>query len=492
MGNAAGGTGGTTSMGGGGAGAGGIGGTTSMGGGGGAGGMGGTTAMVGGGGAGGIGGTTSMGGRGGAGGIGGTTSMGGGGGTQPQICRFQIDGALSPAIPTVGVVNWSTDLAGLTGARIEFTLNDPAPDELNRGSGGPIDIVGTQHRALLLGLKPARTYTYRIVATDGGKICTSPDRTLTTGALATAATLTRTAQGATAPSQGFIVTTDYNASVAYIFDADGDVVWKAASPPSSSRARMDWEGANMWMLYANGTQGGAGRVRRTSMDGMEVLDPVVELKDAHHDLAVLPGGIVATLMWSGESSAASDLVERSPDGTIKTVARIADNVFARRVTYHSNSVAYRAADDTYTVGDLDAGGYVKLTRGGNRLWQFVSNDLVGNHGHHLLGGSIVVFRAPKTPSPVQEYRLTESAGSVSASLIWSYNPGGGLGTIILGDVQRLPNGNTLIDYSLAGEMREVSPAGEVVETIQSFSASGNRSRFGYADFRPTLYGPPLR
>jgi hypothetical protein len=426
-----------------------------------------------------------------AGATGGTTPTGGGGGGT-QICTFQIDAALSPAIPTVGVVNWSTDLAGLAGARIEFTLNDPASDETNRGSGGPIDVAGTQHRALLLGLKPARTYTYRIVATDGDSVCTSPERTLTTGVLTNGATVTRTAPGAAARAQGFIVTTDYNAQAAYIFDADGDVVWKAASPSSCSRARMDWEGKNLWMLAVNGTQGGTGRVRRTSMDGTEVLDPVTELNDAHHDLTVLPGGIVATLLWSGETSAVSDLVERSPDGTIKTVARIGADIFGSRASYHANSVSYRAADDTYTVGDLDAVGYAKLTRGGNRLWQFRSNDLVGNHGHHLLGGSIVVFRARRSPSLVHEFSLTETSGSVSASLIWTYNPGGSLETIILGDVQRLPNGNTLIVYSQAGEMREVSPAGEVVETIESFTSSGNRSRFGYADFRPTLYGPPLR
>ena len=81
---------------------------------------------------------------------------------------------------------------------------------------------------------------------------------------------------------------------------------------------------------------------------------------------------------------ASNLVERSPDGTVKTVAKIAGNVFPGRATYHANSV------------------------------------------------------------------------------------------------------------SLAGEMREVSPAGDVVEIIQLVSRWGNRAQVGYADFRPTLYGPPLR
>src|SRR4029079_14001037 len=101
---------------------------------------------------------------------------------------------LSLTIPTVGVINWSTDLAGLTEARIEFTLNEPAPDTLNRGSAAKIDVSATTHRALMLGLKAGRTYTYRIVATGaGGQTCTSPDRTRAPCTGANIATLTSTA-----------------------------------------------------------------------------------------------------------------------------------------------------------------------------------------------------------------------------------------------------------------------------------------------------------
>jgi hypothetical protein len=110
----------------------------------------------------------------------------------------------------------------------------------------------------------------------------------------------------------------------------------------------------------------------------------------------------------------------------------------------------------------------------------------------LLDDSIVVFKARMTPSLVDEFRLTVSSGSATGTRIWSYDPGGSLWTAALGDVQRLPNADTLIDYSLGGEMREISPAGDVVQTIQVSSQSGTKGQFGYADFRPTLYGPPLR
>jgi len=415
-------------------------------------------------------------------------------------CPFEIEGTLSPAIPTVGVVNWSTSLAALSAARIEFSLDDPADDEINRGSGGAIDITGETHRALLLGLKPERSYTYRIIAESSSTVCISADRSLTTGAgPALEHTVTRTAGSVAAPAPGFIVTTDYS-STAYIIDSDGDVVWSwRTGPTSMSRARMDWEGENMWMLQVAGTQGSPGDVRRVSMDGTEVVEEFAGLEDAHHDLAVLPGGVIATLLWTDEASAASDLVERAADGTITTVARLDEDFFLRRSSYHANSIAYHAGDDTLTVGDLDAAGFVKVTRTGELLWQVLAGcpsmpttkcaagDTLGNHGHHLLDdGTFLFFKARMTPSIVREYQLTETTTSLTATETWSYDPGGSLGTVTLGDVQRLPNGNTLIVYSNPGEMRELSPAGDVVQTIVV-----ERS-FGYADFRETLYGPPLR
>src|SRR5205814_517958 len=127
----------------------------------------------------------------------------------PEVCRFAIEGALSTAIPTVGVVSWSTDLAGLSEARIEFTLDEPAADEINRSSGGKIDVAGPTHRALMLGLKAERTYTYRIVASGGGKVCASADEKLRTGPPTNAPTVTRTANDPTAQARGFIVTCEY-------------------------------------------------------------------------------------------------------------------------------------------------------------------------------------------------------------------------------------------------------------------------------------------
>jgi hypothetical protein len=77
-------------------------------------------------------------------------------------------------------------------------------------------------------------------------------------------------------------------------------------------------------------------------------------------------------------------------------------------------------------------------------------------------------------------------------LIWSYSEPGAF-SMVLGDVQRLPNGNTLVVYSTTGRIHEVSPTGALVQMITVHQVeSASPGTFGYANFRETLYGPPLR
>jgi hypothetical protein len=54
----------------------------------------------------------------------------------------------------------------------------------------------------------------------------------------------------------------------------------------------------------------------------------------------------------------------------------------------------------------------------------------------------------------------------------------------LGDVQRLPGGNTLITYSNDSIIKEIDASGSVVLEI-----SGGGSAFGYTLWTPSLYLP---
>lgn len=436
-------------------------------------------------------GTGATGGAGGAGATGGASGgaasggSGGSGGGTPDICTFEISDTLSADIPTVGVIDWSTDLAGMTEARIEFSLDDPEEDELNAGSGGPIS--ASESRALLLGLKAGRSYTYRIVATAGETVCVSSNRSFTAGTAPAPPVITRVAgAGAASRSAGFIVTCSYSGTSAMIIDTDGDVVWWTDVPFTCSRAHMDWDGEYLWMLKANPTFDDLGEVRRVRMDGSGA-ETITGLAGSHHDFAVLPGGTTAFLVWADEGTLSSDLVERSAEGTLRTVARLDGATLgtSNNLDFHANALRYYLGDDSYTVSDLGAQGIFELNRQGQRLWRSPMS-LPGVHGHQLLAnGNLLYFEAHNgnstplfDPSPVHEYSFSGD----TETLVWSYLDEGR--SVTLGDVQRLPNGNTLVTYSTDGSIHEITPAKALVQSLE------DAGQLGYSTFRETLYGPP--
>lgn len=416
----------------------------------------------------------------------------------PADCTFDIDASLSTAIGTVGIVTFSTDLAGISEAKIEFGLKD--------GDGtmeAPVDLEATDYRTLLLGMKGARDYEFRIVAKAGDKTCTSEPQTITTKAIANAPKLTHTGG---AGAGGFVVATPgLGNSPVYIFDTDGDVVWSMAGPAQTSRAHMSYNGDSMWMLALN-VQNGGGEMRYVSMDGLESHNNVTGLNKAHHDFCVLPNNGVAAMSWTAAGGdPPSDLIEWSPDGTIKTVVTIDEQIYQSN-TYHSNAIHYYPSDDSYTISDRNPNLFVKVSRAGKVLWQFggscsgaptaacAAGDWQVNHGHHLLDdGTFVFFNngagggfggGGGGGSTIFEYKLTATANSLTATQSRSWT---GNSSMVLGDVQRMPSGNVLITWSNSGVIEEKDPGGT---TVRSYAISGGQ--FGYADWRPTLYGPPPR
>jgi hypothetical protein len=100
----------------------------------------------------------------------------------------------------------------------------------------------------------------------------------------------------------------------------------------------------------------------------------------------------------------------------------------------------------------------------------------------LPDGTFLLFNnGTSGASAVMEYKITET-GTFAATKSWEYKPG--TASNVLGDVQRLPNGNTLVAFSTASIIHEIDPQRML---IQSFNGAG-----GYAEWRATLYGPPTR
>jgi hypothetical protein len=419
---------------------------------------------------------------------GGSEGGGAGGGSSAIACTITATSSFSLAIPNVAVVTWSTSLENLTAAEIDF-----APTSGGSTLVAPVDLTQAGYRTLLLGMKGNAGYTYKIVARTAEGACTSDSYAITTGGVPSSAPAVKTTiANASAHDRGFIVTsTGLSGSTAFIIDPDGAVVWTATAPSSTSRAHLSWDGTRMYMMALNVRNTGLGNIQSVAMDGTG-SSSFSGLTTSHHDLAAIPGGF-ATLLWNNTGTdAPCSLVEHADaTDTLTTVVADMGTVYSSK-TFHTNSVHYYPGDDTYTVGDRNPSLYVKLTRGGQLVWQFggtapkdPSKFFTGlptwtiNHGHQLLpDGTFVFFN--NGANEAWGYKLDTT--TMTATKVLGYTASGAMSTV-LGDVQRLPNGNYLVTFSTSGQIQEISPAGALIATFTSLS-------FGYAEFRESLYGAP--
>lgn len=412
-------------------------------------------------------------------------------------CGITIDSfGTSDPIPTVGIVTWSAT-STIDSAEIHF---GPSGGELSMIA--PVDLAEPGYQTYLLGMKGSSDYDFQVVATSGGQSCSSDVQSLETGPVANSVPIvTRDVEDESAISPGFIVTLEYGANAqAFIIDKDGDPVWWAPTPNSASAARIDWDSKYVWMVTGNPFGGqGSGEVTRVSIDGTDVQS-ISGTSESHHDLAPLPGGGVAILLHGNNCS---EILELGPDLSVQNTIDLS-SAYVGTQGCHANSILYHPDDDTYTVSDRSANLYVKIDRADGALhWQFGGNNPLGehipedwavNHGHHVLdNGNFLFFNnngigggggpgGPAGGSPVHEYAL--DLQSFTATQVFTYTAAGGNSTTSLGDVQRLPNGNTLVTYSNEGIMHEVDGAGEVVQVISIPGA------LGYSIHRESLYGEP--
>jgi hypothetical protein len=406
-------------------------------------------------------------------------------------------GKSSTAIATVGIVEWSYS-KDVTSAHIEFGLQGSATF-----MKAPVDLKEPNYRTLLLGMKQQKSYVFRIVVNTGADTCVSNDFNLTTGTLASAPKITKSGSGTSSITGGFIVTTTGNGlnmsggggtPMAVIFDMDGDVVWAASAPTKPGRACMSWDGKDMWVNTVN-VPASTGEMRRIPMDGSNVERNVSGLSKIHHDFTVTPQNEIIAIVYSSSGSS-SQILARAASGTISTIVADVTTLYKPSGDIHPNYIRYYKFDSSFTFGDRNTNLMIKIRRNGTLVWQFGGSNPKGksfsmsetwqvNHGHELEADGRMVFfnngsSMSSTSSKVMEFKLNES--SMSATKSWEKTVTGG--TYSLGEVQRLPNDHILVTVSNAGKMYEFDGSHNVVLTFST-------TEFGYAEFRASLYGPPI-
>lgn len=443
-------------------------------------------------------------------GAGGTPPMAGAAGTSatPAACTISIvSSEVSSAIPTVGIVEFTSDLAGMDAARIEFGL------DTNYGMTAPVDLAEPSYRTLLLGMKAGRDYNYRIVASAAGSECASENFTITTGPQATSLpSIDVNTPNPEALYGGFLMTGQYasggggggfggggggGGSPAYIIDADGDFVWWYTHNADVTNARMSYDGKYMWIQSANVPETQGANVRRVSMDGLEDEDFTQQFTGANHVFAVLPDETVAFFAYG--NNGCDDVKLRHPDGSVETLIN-AQDAHGASGACHLNGIDYSPMDDSLVFSDLDHSNITKITLGGQVVWvlggptsQFTGEGSSWDreHGIDVLDVDRILFfnnggLGGGGGSLALEVQLDLNA--MTASIPWQYAAQPSIDNQIMGDVQRLDNGNTIVAYSTQGVLHEVDANGGLVQEL----TWGLGGAFGYIIKRATLYGPPPR
>jgi len=234
------------------------------------------------------------------------------------------------------------------------------------------------------------------------------------------------------------------------------------------------------------------------MDGSDMQ--TYALDTSHHDFTVTPNG-VAYLSKQGSSGTNNQdcdaIWQMSNDGTGNVVVYDLWNALADFESdselgelCHANSIDYLEASDSFTVSDLYRDTIVKVSAAGALQWVFggTASDFSGTdwnkqHGHHLFADNQILIFVNEDSAPSHAIGYMLDTGAMTATPNFNYDPSAN--SRQMGDIQRLPDGNTLVTASVSGEMHLVDPAQQL---IRSFSAQG----FGYAEFRTSLYGPPTR
>ncbi len=428
-----------------------------------------------------------------------------GDGTGSADCAISATAEVSEAIPTVGIVEWSSDLESIEEAYIEYGK------DANYGARADVDLAEPNHRTLLLGMEGSSTYHYRVVVRAGAQTCYGSDETVETG-LVPNSLLSLQVQTTGEVAPGFIVTTSYQSTggggfggpggggggdglaPAYILNEAGSPVWFYSAVVDPTRARMSYDGKYMWVCKANVPNTTAQMVR-VSMDGTEVDDFSDDFTGLNHDFTVTPEESIIFIAYG--DNGCDDVKERLADGTVRTIVNSRD-AHGESGSCHLNAIHYSETDDTVVFSDLQHDNYTKVRRAdGETVWVLGgpnNSSFTGDgaswdaqHGFHLLAEDrILIFNNNPGQTPAEIFEVSLDLTAMTATKGWSYSSDAD--TDIMGDAQRLANGNTLVTYSIQGRIQEVTPEGEVVQVI----IGGLGAAVGYAQKRERLYGPPPR
>ena len=424
---------------------------------------------------------------------------------------FRVDMSieLSDEVPTVATVRWEANDAGA-----ETWL------EASAGSHqvivpATLDDEGIAE-VLVLGLKADKGYDLRVVERRGEEELRSQSEELQTGPTPPVLADLE-ADRSNDDHDGYLFTSIASEpSWAVIIDADGDYVWWHQPDDIQNifipRVVPSWAGDGI-IYHAATTWIGSPEDHETTREMLHVAwDGTVQRRydvvRVHHDFVELPDGTIAAVRYHtqnvGDEQVEGDrIVEFRPDGTEVEIWSIWDHEeYDPDVVYgtgdtgwtHCNALDYDVDEQAYYISSRHLHTIYKVDRAtGDLLWRFGGDhgDFAAvhwppfecQHQFEPRDGGLMVFdnSCPELmESRAVEFTLDEDAGL--AQEVWSHQTDPPLWSYGFGDVTRLDSGNTLITWSTAGQMNEVTPDGDSVWQLNEELGGG----FGYTVWRGGL------
>jgi hypothetical protein len=428
-------------------------------------------------------------------------------GEGPEVS--DISAEVSDAIGTVVRVRWSTDVP--SNGHVEFG----AGEAFDLSTPADASELSTDHEVLLLGLTGDTDAQFRIVASsESGTTVTSGEAVRTGSLPGWLPSLTQSGEG----QEEYLTLPVLGASTgAVVIDPDGKFVWYHQDTRGLDvyRARLSRDGQSMVYNAASVSGDPADDsmlVRVSLFDGTETTTPVPLLA---HDFVEMPDlSVVAITMEyrddasdpDGEQIAGNQLVQVAADGSSQEVIWSAWDCYDPATTpgdemgwTFANAIDYDPVDDAFYLSLSSMSSIVKIDRKtGDCLWALGgmvgtidlaagSNAFLREHQFQMLDDGIVVFDndgPAGLASRVLEYSLDFDANL--ATEVWSYQTDPPIYNFVLGDVTRFDNGDTLIVWSVNGQIDRVNAAGEVLWQVNT----GLGSALGFTVAEPSLYVGP--
>jgi hypothetical protein len=151
--------------------------------------------------------------------------------------------------------------------------------------------------------------------------------------------------------------------------------------------------------------------------------------------------------------------------------------------------------DEITKIDTETGEIIWRLGGKHNEFRFINDPIGFSHQHdirRLPNGDITFFDNGNYHSPpfsrAVEYRLDET--NKAAELVWQYRHTPDIYGSAMGNVQRLPGGNTLICWGTGGAITEVGPDGSKVLEMR-FSPGVYSYRAFRFDWQPEIFLDPV-